>query len=494
MSINVEDVFKDTGIPTYTFVESKEYLRTKVALRTAGKGVIIEGPSGIGKTSCVKKAIEALGYENPTFLSPLIPNQKDRIEHIMNCPDDAGTVIIDDFHRLDEVTKHAFANILKIGADESRTDFKLILIGINQAGDSLVNLNREIINRIATIKFEQNPEEKVRELITKGEKVMNVSFKHKEDIVTASAGSFHVAQMLCQRMCIESGIDSSQSELTEITIPLGEVIKSLISEMDSAFGESIKTFARGNRNRSGGNRPYYKLLTFLSQSPAGTISMNDIKRQHQDLKGSIVQITEKKNDIGKSYIEQLIDRHEGIRNILFFDAVANSLTIEDPKVLFYLRNKDMIKLGKECGFNLETKTYPYEYAISFAGEQRDYAKALSEELTRLDVNTFYDNDHAAEILGTDVEEYLKPIYASESHYVVVFLDNYYPKKIWTAFESEQFSRRFGEDSVIPILIDDYQIDTTSQYYKRGFYRLDTTSDPWSQIKELAELLYKKAES
>ena len=47
----VEEVFKTNGVPTHTFVRPKEYLQLQVGLRTPGRGVVIEGPSGIGKTT-----------------------------------------------------------------------------------------------------------------------------------------------------------------------------------------------------------------------------------------------------------------------------------------------------------------------------------------------------------------------------------------------------------------------------------------------------------
>src|SRR5699024_9632734 len=59
----LEDVFKLSGVPGVTFVEPVEYTRLLVSLRTAGRGVVIEGPSGIGKTSAVAKALSHLGPE-----------------------------------------------------------------------------------------------------------------------------------------------------------------------------------------------------------------------------------------------------------------------------------------------------------------------------------------------------------------------------------------------------------------------------------------------
>lgn len=35
----IADVFKDTGFPSYTFVEPQEYIKTKVAIQTKGRGL-----------------------------------------------------------------------------------------------------------------------------------------------------------------------------------------------------------------------------------------------------------------------------------------------------------------------------------------------------------------------------------------------------------------------------------------------------------------------
>ena len=57
----LEQVFKTSGVPTFTFVEPSEYTKLLVGLRTPGRGVAIEGPSGIGKTSAVETALKQLG-------------------------------------------------------------------------------------------------------------------------------------------------------------------------------------------------------------------------------------------------------------------------------------------------------------------------------------------------------------------------------------------------------------------------------------------------
>jgi hypothetical protein len=82
---------------------------------------------------------------------------------------DLGIVVIDDFHRLDDKTKHMIADFLKELADREDPKTKIVLIGINKAGDSLVSFAADLNNRLDTIPFEVNEVNKGRELIAKGE-------------------------------------------------------------------------------------------------------------------------------------------------------------------------------------------------------------------------------------------------------------------------------------------------------------------------------------
>jgi hypothetical protein len=140
----LEEVFKTSGIPTYTFVKPVEYDRLIVGLRTPGRGLVIEGPSGIGKTTSVFKALEELGLAAQT-LSLSARKAEDRaIIAELPTMKAIGTVLVDDFHRLDDSVKHAVADYLKTLADEETEGSKLVVVGINKAGDSLVRFAADL--------------------------------------------------------------------------------------------------------------------------------------------------------------------------------------------------------------------------------------------------------------------------------------------------------------------------------------------------------------
>ena len=154
----LEEVFKLSGVPGYTFVKPLEYDKLLVALRTPGRGVVIEGPSGIGKTTAVTRALGEQGVEEKALRLSARKKEDRELIAVLAEMKDTGVVIVDDFHTLDETVQKQLADHLKTLADEERTDTKLIVVGINKAGDSLVSFAPDLNNRIDTIRFETNPD------------------------------------------------------------------------------------------------------------------------------------------------------------------------------------------------------------------------------------------------------------------------------------------------------------------------------------------------
>ena len=61
----VEEVFVTEGVPAYTFVPPPNFNDIFLDIRHPGKPVLIEGQSGTGKTTCVKKILERWAAKCP---------------------------------------------------------------------------------------------------------------------------------------------------------------------------------------------------------------------------------------------------------------------------------------------------------------------------------------------------------------------------------------------------------------------------------------------
>ena len=110
------------------------------------------------------------------------------------------------------MSKIGFADLLKILADTDSQTSKLVVIGINQAGVDITNFAPDLVNRIDRIRFESEPDSKIRELITKGEEALNVSIHAAQNIVEGAQGSFYLAQLLSNEICLQQGILERSTE------------------------------------------------------------------------------------------------------------------------------------------------------------------------------------------------------------------------------------------------------------------------------------------
>lgn len=440
----LEQVFQISGVPTYTFVEPKEYTKLLVSLRTPGRGVVVEGPSGIGKTSAVETALKAIGVAGTaTKLSARKPKDVPYIEALPDM-EKAGLVIIDDFHRLPDKTKERLADYLKTLADEGRDDVKVVIIGINRAGERLISFAHDLVNRLDVHEFENNPEYKIEELIRKGEEALNIKINVRDEIVSASEGSFYITQLLCHELCTRAqALERCEpARTTEVSF---EAIRAGVwDRLRRSFYDACKRFSQGTKMRPEGRAPYLNVLHLLGEEATWTISLRDIVRRHPDLRGSVGQIAD------KGFIHQLITTTPELGNLFHYEPGSQELTIDDPQLMFFLKNMPWSQFARDVGFLAVQFEKRYDFALSFAGSDRDVADAIFRRLDESEISVFYDKNEQHRILAEDVEEYLRPIYQSEASFVLCILGPDYPKRVWTKVESDAFKERFATGEVIPI--------------------------------------------
>jgi hypothetical protein len=386
---------------------------------------------------------------------------------------------------LTDDTKSRLADYMKTLADESAADVKVVIVGINRAGENLIRFASDLGNRIEVISFEANPDEKVEELLTKGESALNIRINVKDEIVREVRGSFYLAQLLGHEVALIAAVTERQDELQQLNESLPAVVANVWNRLARTFRERCEIFSLGTRRRTDGRAPYLHILRWLAESNDWTLSLRDAMRIHAELRGSVGQV------VDKGFLNDLITGSEDLRSVLHFDTESSHLTVEDPQFLFFIRNMPWHTFARRLGFTNIELANRYDFALSFAGSDRPVAEAIFEALQERELECFYDRNEQHRILAEDIEQYLLPIYQSEARFVIALLGPDYPKRIWTRFEAEAFRERLPEGAVIPIWFTTAPVGMFDESSRIGGYTLDPGGDMIAQVNEIVDLCVRK---
>lgn len=125
--------------------------------------------------------------------------------------------------------------------------------------------------------------------------------------------------------------------------------------------------------------------------------------------------------------------------------------------------------------NDEPTNRAYQVALSFAGEQRTYVKAVAEALAARHIAVFYDEFEAVDLWGKDGAEHFHQVFAHDAQYVVMFVSKEYVAKSWTRHERRAaLSRQLENEAeyVLPVRFDDTPVPgvpSTLQYLEAARY-------------------------
>jgi hypothetical protein len=104
--------------------------------------------------------------------------------------------------------------------------------------------------------------------------------------------------------------------------------------------------------------------------------------------------------------------------------------------------------------------FEFDIAISFAGENRDFAKQLADIMNERGVKVFYDRFSEADLWGEDLIERLTEVYSNKARYCLLLISKYYPDKAWTRVErrsAQARALRQPEAYILPLRLDDTPI-------------------------------------
>lgn len=444
----VEDVFVTEGVPKVTFVRPPNYVSLLVDIRRTAKPVIVEGQSGTGKTTTVKQIIAEIYPENPPKV--LTPREPDDLPVIEQISEKSGNSIfvIDDFHRLANPVKERLADLAKLVAErDDRTNLpKLVIVGINEVGSDLIQMVPDIAKRVGIHRILPGTHDEIQKIISLGCEELNVSIENPNLIFEDSRGDYWLTQQICKSICVAAGIEQGSDTKHQLKWDLATIRRNIVETLRHNFDAPVREFCRGRRFRPT-NDPYYKLLRAISEQDRSSVDLNELANAHSEIRGSINNIKDRRLSI-------LLSQKENCARLFYYDQNTKNFALEDPALFFYIKNLNWDELRQRCGFRDGAPDYEFDVAISFAGENRNLAKLIVEQLHELDISTFYDKNYEDNLLGGPWAKYFREVFTEKSRLVVAILDKFHFEKVWPTFERDCFDIRVPNAEVIPVRLDD----------------------------------------
>jgi hypothetical protein len=489
MKYRVESVFVTEGVPEFTFVPPPNYNDILVDFRKSGKPVVIEGQSGTGKTCTARKILKQVsGTHGIEYLTARKEADVERIQKLSDAPQ-KGTFIIDDFHRLPIELRSKLADIAKVAAEEGEqtTLPKLIMIGINQVGSSLIQLAPDIAKRCGIHRIVPGTRETVTSLIQTGCKLLNLHPFDVDAVFSESKGDYWLTQNICQSVCTLNGILETADNERSLPVELISLRKAVVDRLSAGYYPAVKEFCRGKRFRPG-NDPYLRLLKTVGEQGESTVDLNMLANSIPDVRGSINNIKEKRLSV-------LLQTKPLCTHYFYYDHTTKFFAIEDPALFYFIKHLDWDRLRLDCGFRKDTVSLEYDFAISFAGENRELAKCIADQLDMLDTNVFLDEYYEANFLGSTWSTQLKRIFSEDSRLVICILEKHHKDKIWPTFERECFLPRVPTGTVIPIYLDDTVFPGIPQDLIGIKFKWDRSDSNWihNVTDEIAFKLHERLE-
>lgn len=103
-------------------------------------------------------------------------------------------------------------------------------------------------------------------------------------------------------------------------------------------------------------------------------------------------------------------------------------------------------------------SFKYDFAISYAGEEKEIAYSIYNAITEKygGYSIFFGPEYSSSLVGQNGEEIFEKIFYNSTQVIVVLSENY-KKKEWTRYEWDIIKERNKENRCIPIKIDNVKI-------------------------------------
>lgn len=500
-------VFNEAMLPAITYVPPAEARRLRGSLATPGKHVTLVGPSGSGKSTVAHRTLDELGLGRDRVYSlngrshaqaasilevfgaefGLEPVAR-AIEPRLRSYD---LIVIDDVHHLSLEARTELASHLKLWHERG---IRLFMIGIAKTSEAILGQDPELAIRNDTWHLGTQSDEFMHDLMTKGERALNIRFDadSRATAIEAAQGSPSIFQAICRITCDECDVMQTVDVEKQLSIDLPAIRAFVVQQYDGRYLNKIVGLARGRRQARSVHDTFYAIIEHVARSRKHQISKDEL---YHAVLGNLAGSADarQRDRVRSSFYRAMkalpvVIEENSLSDILIFE--NGTLTIDDPVFRFYLDHLEFSRVRSQV--NIRRLGYEYDVAVSFAGSSRDVVAKLVNVLTERGLEVFYDFDQQARLWGKDLREELARVYGQQAQFMIVCLSDDYPERDWPAFElqiGKDAATKRTEDYLLPLVVGATRPAIVGLPETVGHISLSDRS-----LDEIAELVSEKVHS
>ncbi len=265
----------------------------------------------------------------------------------------AKFIILEDFHYLGADTQRTFSFSLKVYHENSRLCF--IVVGVWREKNRLIYYNGDLTNRVVSIDADSWSDHQLREVVTAGEQLLNVTFDSGmiADLIKHSADAVALVQEGCFKVCERAGIFETQETNKDIGAGYDAeaIVREIVNDQAGRYMAFVTNFSEGFQPTP---LEMYKWLTYaVLVSSAGDLE-NGLRRAQ--VAATIKAKHPEGSKLNEGNITQALQNaaslqvQKSIRPIIFdYDQTTRVLTVVDRSFLIWLAHQDRSELLGEIG-------------------------------------------------------------------------------------------------------------------------------------------------